>query len=213
MNSSALSPGTTDVQASTPATRVSLTRVGVTGVEKVLRVGADGSDRKGQLFFAELECFVDLNPDQAGVHMSRFEEIVNEAIDEVVLGEVFRAETLAAHIAERVRTRQGGIRAEVKVEAHYPETVETPASGKQTQEIYKLFGTAISAESGTRTVTGVQAQGMTACPCAQEMVAGRSRERLAEAGFDQDQIEAALRGGSGCYPQPARNRHPAPWVS
>ena len=31
--------------------------------------------------------------------MSRFEEIVNEAIDEVVLGEAFKAEVLAAHIA------------------------------------------------------------------------------------------------------------------
>ncbi len=38
--------------------------------------------------------------------MSRFEEVVNEAIDEVILGEAFKAETLAAHIAERVRDRQ-----------------------------------------------------------------------------------------------------------
>ena len=55
--------------------------------------------------------------------MSRFEEIVGEAIDEVVLGEAFKAETLAAHIAERVRERQGGLRAEVSVTARYPETV------------------------------------------------------------------------------------------
>ena len=40
--------------------------------------------------------------------MSRFEEVVNEAIDEVVLGEAFKAETLASHIAERVRDRQDG---------------------------------------------------------------------------------------------------------
>jgi GTP cyclohydrolase IV len=31
-----------------------------------------------------LECFVDLGPQQKGAHMSRFEEIVNEAIDEDV---------------------------------------------------------------------------------------------------------------------------------
>jgi GTP cyclohydrolase I/GTP cyclohydrolase-4 len=30
---------------------------------------------------------------------------------------------------------------------------------------------------------------MTACPCAQEMVTGLSRERLAEQGFDEEQIE------------------------
>ena len=94
-----------DVQARRPATHVSLSRVGVTGVEKVVRISANGDE---QLFYAELECFVDLGPEQKGAHMSRFEEVVNEAIDEVVLGEAFKAETLAAHIAERVRDRQGG---------------------------------------------------------------------------------------------------------
>src|SRR5260221_8533870 len=94
-----------DVQASLPATQVSLSRVGVTGVEKVIRVKADGGEN---LFYAGFECFVDLNPRQAGVHMSRFEEIVGEAIDEVVLGDAFPAEVLAAPIAQRSRRRQGG---------------------------------------------------------------------------------------------------------
>jgi GTP cyclohydrolase I/GTP cyclohydrolase-4 len=184
-----LSSGGTDVQAGVPATQVSLSRVGVTGVEKVIRVQADGGEN---LYHADFECFVDLNPRQAGVHMSRFEEIVGEAIDEVVLGEAFQAEILAAHIAERVRERQGGLRAEVSVQARYPETVETPASGISTQEIYVLFGTAVASDRGTRTLTGVQAQGMTACPCAQEMVAELGRERLAEQGFDEEEIERAL---------------------
>ena len=178
-----------DVQASVPATQVSLSRVGVTGVEKVIRVKADGAEN---LYHANFECFVDLEPRQAGVHMSRFEEDVSEAIDEVVLGEAFRAEVLAAHIAEQVRERQHGRRAEVSVEARYPETVSTPATGHSTQEIYGLFGTAVASERGTRTLTGVQAQGMTACPCAQEMVAGLGRERLAAAGFDPEQVERAI---------------------
>jgi GTP cyclohydrolase I/GTP cyclohydrolase-4 len=184
-----VSPFASDVQSSTPATRVSLSRVGVTGVEKVIRVKADDAEN---LYHADFECFVDLNPSQAGVHMSRFEEIVGEAIDEVVLGEAFRAEILAAHIAERVRERQNGLRAEVSVKARYPATVSTPATGQATQEIYMLFGTAVASARGNRTLTGVQAQGMTACPCAQEMVAGLARERLAEQGFDSEQIEQVI---------------------
>src|SRR3954470_2548032 len=179
-------PAAPDVQASLPATQVGLSRVGVTGVEKVIRVKTDGVEN---LFYAEFECFVDLNPQQAGVHMSRFEEIVGEAIDEVVLGEAFKAEVLAAHVAEKVRERQHGRRAEVSLTARYPEIVATPESHIDTQEIYVLFGTAVASEAGTRTLTGVQAQGMTACPCAQEMVAGLSRERLDAAGFDDEQIE------------------------
>jgi GTP cyclohydrolase I/GTP cyclohydrolase-4 len=175
-----------DVQSGLPATQVSLSRVGVTGVEKVIRVRDNGNDN---LFYAEMECFVDLEPRQAGVHMSRFEEIIGEAIDEVVLGEAFKAEVLAAHVAEKVRERQHGRRAEVSLTARYPEIVATPESGIDTQEIYVLFGTAVAAENGTRTLTGVQAQGMTACPCAQGMVEGLSRERLAAEGFDDEQID------------------------
>jgi len=178
-----------DVQAGLPATQVSLSRVGVTGVEKVIRVQADGVEN---LYHADFECFVDLNPRQAGVHMSRFEEIVAEAIDEVVIGEAFKAEVLASHIAQRVRERQGGLRAEVSVTARYPQIVTTPVSGIETQEIYVLFGTAVASEQGARTLTGVQAQGMTACPCAQEMVADLGRERLAEQGFSPDQVERAI---------------------
>jgi GTP cyclohydrolase I/GTP cyclohydrolase-4 len=185
-----LSPLSADVQSGRPATEISLTRVGVTGLEKVLRV--DGAEAGPQLYYAELDCYVDLNPQQAGVHMSRFEEVVNEAIDEVVLGETFKAETLACHIAERVRLRQEGLRAEVNIAARYPTTVPAPVSGSPTQEIYTLFGTAVASERGTRTLTGVQAQGMTACPCAQELVACRARERLADRGFDDEQIDEVM---------------------
>jgi GTP cyclohydrolase IV len=186
-DSVALTPaGTKDVQASRPATEVSLTRVGVRGVEKVIHVNSG-------LYFAELECFVDLNPQQAGVHMSRFEEIVNEAIDAVVLSETLRAEAVAAHIAERVRERQDGLRAEVRIEARYPETMHAPVSGIPSQEIYKLHGVAVASERGTRTITGVEAQGMTACPCAQEELTGRSRERLEADGFSDAEIERIFR--------------------
>jgi len=179
-------PAGDDVQARRPATAISLSRVGVTGVEKVIRIATPAGE---QFFYADLECFVDLGPQQKGAHMSRFEETVNEAIDEVVLNEAFKAETLAAHIAELIRDRQQSLRAEVRIAARYPEHKPTPESGMLTQEIYTLFGHAIASGSGTRRLVGVQAQGMTACPCAQEMVAASARERLIADGFTDDEIE------------------------
>jgi GTP cyclohydrolase-4 len=176
-----------DVQAQLPTLRVSLSRVGVTGVEKVIRIRQDGAE---QLFSARLECFVDLGPRQKGAHMSRFEEVVNEAIGEVILNEAtFKAETLAQRIAERVRDRQGARRAEVTIEARYPEHKPAPVSGIQTQEIYTLYGAASASELGTRRLVGVAAQGMTACPCAQQLVQGAARERLIGDGFSDDEIE------------------------
>jgi GTP cyclohydrolase I/GTP cyclohydrolase-4 len=175
-----------DVQARLPSVPIGLSRVGVTGVEKVVRI-------RDELFFARLDCFVDLSQDQKGAHMSRFDEVVNEAIGEVVLSESpFRAETLAQHIAELVRERQGARRAEVTIEARYPEHKPAPVSGVQTQEIYTLHGRAVASEQGTRRVVGVSATGITACPCAQELVAARGRERLLGEGFSEDQIARVM---------------------
>ncbi|MGH2914596.1 MAG: GTP cyclohydrolase MptA [Solirubrobacteraceae bacterium] len=186
----ATSPITIDVQSQSPALAVSLSRVGVTGVEKVIRLGQDGS---GQLFSADFECFVDLGPDQKGAHMSRFEEVVNEAIGEVVLGEhPFRAETLAEHIAQLVRARQRARRAEVTVHARFPEHKPAPVSQIMTQELYTMHGVAVATELGTRRLTGVTAQGMTACPCAQQLVAAGARTRLEEDGFSATDIERIL---------------------
>ena len=176
-----------DVQAQAPALHVSLSRVGVTNVEKVVRIGANGTER---LYWARLDCFVDLGPDQRGAHMSRFEEVVNDAIGEVVLSErAFHAETLAHHIAEKVRDRQHARRAEVRIEARYPEHKRAPVSGIRTQELYTLLGTAVASEAGTRRLIGVRAQGITACPCAQGLVQTASRERLLADGFSEDEVE------------------------
>src|SRR5271166_3371069 len=139
------SPGSDDdVQARRPEVPVGLSRVGVTGVEKVVRI-------RDELFFARLDCFVDLSRDQKGAHMSRFEEVVNEAIGEVVLSESpFRAETLAQHIAELVRSRQGAERAEVTIAPGHPEYKPAPVSGSQTKEIYPLLGRPVAHPHGTR---------------------------------------------------------------
>jgi GTP cyclohydrolase I/GTP cyclohydrolase-4 len=176
-----------DVQSQLPAVQLGLSRVGVTGVEKVIRIRHNGSE---QLFSARFECVVDLGPSQKGAHMSRFEETINDAIGEVVLGEAtFKVEQLAEQIAQLVRTRQGARRAEVSVEARFPEHKPAPVSGIQTQEIYTLHGSAICTDAGTRRLIGVTAQGMTACPCAQELVAASARERLEEQGFDSETID------------------------
>jgi GTP cyclohydrolase IV len=179
-----------DVQSELPAVRLSLSRVGVTGVEKVIRLKHNGGE---QLFSAQFECVVELDGAQQGALMSRFEEVINETIGQVVLGEsTFKVETLAEHIAQLVRERQGARRAEVTVEARFPEHKPAPVSGVQTQEIYTLHGAAICSELGTRRLTGVTAQGITACPCAQALVAGNARDRLQDQGFDEGEIERIL---------------------
>ncbi|EHN09587.1 GTP cyclohydrolase I [Patulibacter medicamentivorans] len=180
-----------DVQNQRPTVHVALSRVGVAGVEKLIRVGRPGEEVP---YLATLETVVDLGPHQKGAHMSRFEEVVNGAMADVVVGgePVLRAEDLARQVAVAIRDRQGARRAEVRITARYPEDRPAPVSGIPTQEIFTLHGIAVATDAGTRTVTGVTAQGMTACPCAQEHLRDSSTTRLRAAGFDDAQIEAIL---------------------
>ena len=171
-----------------PTRLPALSRVGVTNIEKVTRVGPRGAE---QLYYAKLDCFVELGPAQNDTSTSRFQDVVNDVIGEVALGAGgFKVEQLAEQIAVEVRERQGALRAEVTIAARYPEYTPAAVSGIATQEIFTLLGSAVASERGTRRLVGVRAQGMTACPCAQQLVAGRSRERLAGDGFGEDQITA-----------------------
>jgi GTP cyclohydrolase IV len=144
------------------------------------------------LVSAEIDCFVDLDPEQKGVHMSRFPELFEEAIDEVVIGEAFLVEELAEHIARHIVARQAAGRAEVRIAARYPLERRTPVTGLATQEMISIIGIAAASESDVRRVVGVEATGINACPCAQGLVRGRATERLLEAGFDELDVERIL---------------------
>jgi GTP cyclohydrolase-4 len=178
-----------DMQASAPDVRIGLTRAGVTGVQKAIRIRHEGHEKT---FAAEISCTVDLDPSLKGVHMSRFSEIFGEAIDAVVIGEAFLVETLAEHIAKHIVERQHALRAEVRIEAQYPLERRTPVTGLKTQEIAKLIGIAAASPEHVRRVVGVEAWGINACPCAQGLVRGAAADRLLEAGFADGDVSRIL---------------------
>ena len=124
----------------------------------------------------QLECFVDLDPQQKGAHMSRFEEVVNEAIDEVVLGEALQGrDARRAHRRARARApgraaRRGHDRgalpgAQAGARLRHPHAGDLhAASARRSRPSAARAGSSAS-----------QAQGMTACPCAQELRRRRAR--------------------------------------
>ena len=124
--------------------------------------------------------------------MSRFPELFEEAIDEVVIGEAFLVEVLAEHIAAHIVERQQALRAQVRISARYPIERTTPVTGLPTQEMVSLIGIAAASGASVRRLVGVEASGINACPCAQGLVRGRASERLLEAGFDGEDVERIL---------------------
>jgi GTP cyclohydrolase-4 len=178
-----------DLQASAPEVRIGLSRVGVTGVQKAVRMQHGDQDA---LVSAEIDCFVDLDPAQKGVHMSRFPELFEEAIDELVIPEKLLVENLAEHIARQIVERQDSLRAEVRIAARYPIERLTPVTALRTQELVTLIGIASASPTDSRRVVGVEATGINACPCAQGLVREQAAERLGEAGFDNADVERIL---------------------
>ena len=162
---------TDDLQQSAPAAPISLSRAGVTRSAKAIRIRHNGDEK---LFHAEVACFCDLNPAQKGVHMSRFEEEVNEAIDDVVIGEALIIEALAERIATKLVASQRALRSEVTIRASYPVEKRTPVTGIPTQEMYGLIGIAAANPETIRRLVGVTAQGMNACPCAQGLISAQA---------------------------------------
>jgi len=180
-----------DRQNQEPEHRLALSRVGVAKIKRIIRLTLHG--RKIPLN-AEFSMVADLEPNRAGVHMSRFSELLEEVLLEVLArGEpASTVEELVERVAREIVVSQHALRADVRVRAEFGLERWTPVSGKRTEETYALVGIAHADRQGTRRAVGVEAEGMTACPCAQLMVREHSHRELLEAGFSETDASRAL---------------------
>jgi len=178
-----------DIQDETPGVSIGLDRVGLSDVKRIIRLASTG---RPEYLSAAMNLWIDLPSDLKGAHMSRFSIAIEDAIDETMRRTAPNIEEFTAGVARELVATQGAVRAEVHIRAEFPQSRRTPVSGYRSQEIYELIG--IAAANGTDDVqlVGVEAEGMTACPCAQGLIRDRARSRLREEGFDEDSIETIL---------------------
>jgi GTP cyclohydrolase IV len=181
----------TDRQSEEPEIRLSLNRAGVAHVRRIVHLEIDG---RAQVYNGEFSMVADLAPDRSGVHMSRFAEILEEATLEVLARTTkpARIEGLTEAIAREIVRSQRALRADVRLRAQFGLERWTPVSGKRGEETYALIGIAHADEFGTRRVVGVEAEGMTACPCAQAMMREHALHELRDAGFSEADASRAL---------------------
>ena len=180
-----------DVQADRPDVSVGLNRVGVTGVEKLVKLDRE-ADRPIVLM-AEFEVYVDLPKWRKGIDMSRNMEVVDEILEEAVAEPGERVEDICGDVAERLMEKhEYTSRAEVRMEAEYVIREDTPASGRSTQATADIIASATADEDGTREEIGCHVVGMTVCPCSQGMSEARARETLADLGVEESVAERFL---------------------
>jgi len=190
-----------DVQASTPEVSVGLNRVGVTGVEKLVKLHRP--DDRPIVLMAEFDVFVDLPSWRKGADMSRNMEVVDEMLEEAVSEPAVAVEDVCGDVAERLLEKHDyTTKAEVRMEAEYVIREETPATGRPTQATADLIASATATADGTREEVGCRVVGLTVCPCSQGMSESRARDVLAGLDVDRETIDSFLEE----VPQPGHSQ-------
>jgi GTP cyclohydrolase IV len=157
-----------DVQNSHPFNGFRLTRVGVTGVKKPVKVRRESNVRT---ISCSIDVFVDLPSTQKGSHLSRNLEVISELVDRSVREPVKGLEVLSANICRALLEKHDyASYAEVNITGDYF-LERTGPEGKESLEYFKLIAKASNRRgNGLRKLIGAEVVGMTACPCAMETV-------------------------------------------
>ena len=159
-----------DVQSSPSLFNFKLTRVGVTGVKKLVYIKRPNR-KQAMPLVVKMDLFVDLPAYQKGSHMSRNLELFSETIDKNLETRVSDLESFCAQTAKiLLRKHDYATFSEVKAEADYF-LERTYPSGKKGLEPFKLVSEARAKDNGEiKKLIGVKVIGMTACPCAREVI-------------------------------------------
>ncbi|OQD58296.1 GTP cyclohydrolase [Methanobrevibacter arboriphilus JCM 13429 = DSM 1125] len=172
-----------DTQDNMPKIPVHLTRVGVTGVKKLLKI--ERGQKRPIVLIPKFDAFVDLPSDQRGIHMSRSPEAISEVVEEVVNKSSVEIESLCAEIVKTMMEKHKYAKvAEVRMISDFMFVKKSPVTENKTQEMTKLIAKAVgyrnNDEFKIRKSIGAEVVGMTVCPCAQESVMEADRSKLLE---------------------------------
>ncbi|MBO4502068.1 MAG: GTP cyclohydrolase I FolE2 [Candidatus Methanomethylophilus sp.] len=161
-----------DVQYGKGSSGFKLTKVGVSQVRKpVLIKRPELTNPLNSVVNCSIDIFVDLPASQRGSHLSRNVEVLREVAEESTSKPVTGLENMAVDMVRKLLVKhEYAQNAYVTVKAEYYKANKTP-SGRDTLELYTIHAGAHGTRDGEiRKTIGVEAIGMTACPCAQETV-------------------------------------------
>ena len=161
-----------DVQYGKGSSGFKLTKVGVSQVRKpVLIKRPELTNPLNSVVNCSIDIFVDLPASQRGSHLSRNVEVLREVAEESTSKPVTGLENMAVDMVRKLLVKhEYAQNAYVTVKAEYYKANKTP-SGRDTLELYTIHAGAHGTRDGQiRKTIGVEAIGMTACPCAQETV-------------------------------------------
>lgn len=193
-----------DIQATLPEIPITLTRVGVTDVKKLVEVAR--KNKRPIVLLSIFDIFVDLPSDRKGANLSRNFEAIDEVLEEMIASPVYEIEDLCGEVAKRLINRhEYALNAEVMMKSEYIVKRETPQTKIKCQEVVNIFAEAKAIRGKNLTVrklVGAEVLGITACPCAQEIMRDKAKKELKNLGVGSDVIKKFLNR----VPMPTHNQ-------
>ncbi|MEM3086552.1 MAG: GTP cyclohydrolase MptA [Halobacteria archaeon] len=177
--------GLPDIQGLRPQVQMKLSRVGIAGVKKLVELSRTGAKRPVVLV-STFDLYVDLPAALKGANLSRNMEVMNEVLEEAVRDPRYESPCdLCEEVAGRLLERhEYADRAEVRMRAEYMVRRKTPVTGIPCQGMVDVFARAVQDRRDRgRKMLGAEVVGMTACPCAQEMVREHAADALRKHGI------------------------------
>ncbi|MCS7118656.1 MAG: GTP cyclohydrolase MptA [Archaeoglobaceae archaeon] len=181
-----------DVQLLKPDFPIELSRVGAIGIRKLVQVSRKG--KRPIILISTFDVFVDLPPHLKGVSLSRNFEVIDEVIENLTAEPIENIEELTIKIAENLLEKhEYATKSEVSMVADFIMRKKAPKSDQRTQEVVKIFSDATIVRNGKKmSFVGAEVSGITACPCAQELLRSKTMERLKEIGFSEQESAKIL---------------------
>ncbi len=158
-----------DVHRERPKFEAPIQRVGVVSVRAPISyLSFDG---KKVLMVPEFDLFIDLPMDLKGVHISRNYEAMVEVV-ELLDGKTFKLEDACGLMArELLKRHEYASRSEVRAKGEVITPKRAPVTKAKGYETFDVFASAVARRDGSiRRSIGVGVVGLTACPCAQELL-------------------------------------------
>ena len=152
-------------------------------------------DKRPVVFISNFDVYVDLPGSLKGANLSRNFEVIDEVLQQAIDGEVNEIENLCSAVARKLLDRhEYADRTEVLMRSEFMVKRETPVSHTTCHEVVKVHARAIAKRTFrdpiVRKSIGAEVTGMTACPCAQNIMKERANHVLEGLGIDQKTIDA-----------------------
>ncbi|MEM3437978.1 MAG: GTP cyclohydrolase MptA [Nitrososphaerales archaeon] len=184
-----------DMHKEFPEVSLSINKVGVVGVK--MPIGYVTLKNRPVLIVPIFDAFIDLPSTQKGIHSSRNYEVINDVLSKYI-GKTYKLEDVCVAISkELLEKHEYATRSEVKAKGEALYKQRTPKTKNLSYESFRIIAKAIAeritkSSINTKRMIGIGVTGVTACPCAKEVVKRITEKEMEKLDLSKDKMKKIL---------------------